>query len=139
MIGTHNKTINGPDSADDRSYYVAALWIESRRGPAVLQLEFDNHALSSDEISSVHELEPRHMRGLSAAQRAQLDEAFAARGGEAADAAVSELEPARTSAATWLKPGAQLTIPRTFTNDVISSSDPSSWRNTAAGRVFTKS
>jgi hypothetical protein len=88
VIGTHNKSINGPDSVDDRSYYVAALWIDSRRGPAVLQVEFDNHALSNDEISSVHELEPGHTRGLSAAQRAQLEEAFAARGGAAADAAV---------------------------------------------------
>lgn len=86
VLGTHNKTINTGDEADTRSYYVADLWITSRRGPAVLQVDFDNGSLSSDSISGVHEIHPQDAPGLTSAQHAELDAAYAARGGEPAQA-----------------------------------------------------
>lgn len=85
LIGGHERGVNAPNQADERTYYVAEMLIQSKRGPAGLELDFDDGAIGSDKISGVHELQPSDVSGLSAVQSEQLDAAFAARGGKAAD------------------------------------------------------
>jgi hypothetical protein len=82
LLGTHNKAINTGDEADTRSYEVADLWIDTKRGPAVLAIEYDNGSLSSEAISDVHEIHPQDAPGLTAAQHAALQKAYDARGGQ---------------------------------------------------------
>ena len=45
VVDAHNKSINTGDSADTRSYFVADLLLRTKRGAAVIELEFDNHSL----------------------------------------------------------------------------------------------
>ncbi|HEY1596326.1 MAG TPA: hypothetical protein VGF74_13085 [Thermoleophilaceae bacterium] len=85
IIGGHERGVNSQDTADERTYYVVEMLIQSKRGPAALELDFDDGAIGSDRISGIHELKPSDARGLSDAQRAELSKAFAARGGKAAD------------------------------------------------------
>jgi hypothetical protein len=60
--------------------------LHAKRGPAVVELEFDNHDLpGSEEVSGVYELEPDDAPNLGPQDRKRLDAAFAARGGEPAD------------------------------------------------------
>jgi hypothetical protein len=84
VIGGHERGVNAPDSADERTYYVIEMLIQSKRGPAALELDFDDGAIGSEHISGIHELKPNEAPGLSAAQRNQLERAFAARGGHPA-------------------------------------------------------
>ena len=85
VIDSHNHGVNTGDNADTRSYYVGDILLATRRGPAVIELEFDNHSLSnaSERISSIHELAPDKVRAhkLSAGDRAALRAAYAHRGG----------------------------------------------------------
>jgi hypothetical protein len=97
VIGAHNHSVNTGDSADTRSYFVTELLLQTRRGPAVVEVDFDNHSLSSDAVSSVRELSPNDAPGLAPSARRALDAAFAARGGHAASAAA--LSGASTPAA----------------------------------------
>jgi len=91
VIGAHNKGVNTGDNADTRAFFVVEMLLQSRRGPAVIELEYDNHALLSERVSRIYELSPDHARNVSKAERTRLDAAFAARGGEPADA--GELDP----------------------------------------------
>jgi hypothetical protein len=94
VIDAHNHSVNTGDTSDTRSYFVTELLLQTRRGPAVVELSFDNHSLSSEEVTSVRELAPNDARGLSTAQRAQLVSAFRERGGHAAaDATLSAAAP----------------------------------------------
>lgn len=86
VIGAHNKSVNTGDTADTRSFFVVEMLLATKRGPAVIELEYDNHALLSDEVSRVYELEPAKAPGMTARERAQLDTAFARRGGKPAGA-----------------------------------------------------
>ena len=83
VIDAHNKSINTGDSADTRSYFVADLLLRTARGPAVIELEYDNHSLSnaSETVSGVHELRPDKVPAgaLGARDRAALAAAYAAR------------------------------------------------------------
>jgi hypothetical protein len=85
LIGSHQRAV-GHDP-DTRSFFVADLLLDTRRGAAVVEVEFDNESINSDRVTSVYELAPSSAPGLSAAQRRQLDAAFKARGGTPADAA----------------------------------------------------
>lgn len=89
VIDSHNHSVNTGDNADTRSYYVGDILLNTRRGPAVIELEFDNASLAntSQRISSIHELAPDKVRGhkLSSTDRDALEAAFAQRGGKAAD------------------------------------------------------
>jgi hypothetical protein len=85
VIGGHERGVNSRYAADERTYYVIEMLIQSKRGPAALELDFDDGAIGSDRISGIHELKPSEASGLSPTQRKQLEAAFAARGGEAAD------------------------------------------------------
>jgi hypothetical protein len=102
LLGTHNKGINTGDEADTRSYYVADLWIETKRGPAVLAIEFDNGSLNSEAISDVHEIHPQDAPGLTAAQHSALLKGYDARGGEPAQSA--ELADAAVTASVPVAP-----------------------------------
>ena len=85
VIGAHNKGVNTGDNADTRSFFVVQMLLHSRRGPAVIELEYDNHAVMSEKVSRIYELEPDHAPGLSKAEHRRLDAALAARGGEPAN------------------------------------------------------
>jgi len=89
VIDSHNHSINTGDSADTRSYYVGDILLATKRGPAVIELEFDNQSLanSSEKISSIHELAPGKVRKhkLSRSDRDALSAAYAQRGGRPGD------------------------------------------------------
>jgi hypothetical protein len=100
VIGAHNKGVNTGDNADTRSFFVVQMLLHSRRGPAVIELEYDNHAVLSEKVSRVYELEPDRAPGLSKAAHRRLATALAARGGEPAnsdDLSVTEASSAPTS------------------------------------------
>jgi hypothetical protein len=88
VIDTHNHSVNTGDSADTRSYYVGDVLLSTKRGPAVIELEFDNQSLAnhSQRISAIHELAPGKVRRhkLDPAERNELEAALAARGGKTA-------------------------------------------------------
>jgi hypothetical protein len=110
VIGARNKHVNTGDNADTRSFFVTQLLLRSKRGPAVIEVEFDNHALFSDRVSSVSEVEPDDARGLSSQDRRQVEAAYAAGGGEAADLIAVDTAraavPAPTPAAVPTSPAA---------------------------------
>jgi hypothetical protein len=88
VIDAHNKSINTGDNADTRSYFVADVLLRAQRGPAVVELEFDDDALTGGEsVSGIRELEPGDVPGgaLAPELREQLERAFATRGGKPAD------------------------------------------------------
>jgi hypothetical protein len=85
VIAGHERGVNSRYSADERTYYVVDMLIQSKLGPAALELDFDDGAIGSQRISSVQELPPSDTPAISPAQRNQLEKAFAARGGKAAD------------------------------------------------------
>jgi hypothetical protein len=97
VIGSHDRGVNTGDSADTRTYFVVEMLLDTRRGPAALELDFDNHAIGSDRISGIHELEPSEAPGLTTGERSQLARAFAARGGKPADDALLNDEPPASS------------------------------------------
>jgi hypothetical protein len=98
VIGAHNKSINTGDTADTRSFFVVELLLDTKRGPAAIELEYDNHALLSETVSRVYELDPAKAPGLTPAEARGLAKAFAARGGEPADAGRLSEGPAPTPA-----------------------------------------
>ena len=85
IIAGHERGVNSRNTADERTYYVVEMLIQSKRGPAALELDFDDGAIGSQHISSVQELKPSDTPAISATQRKQLEAAFAARGGKAAE------------------------------------------------------
>jgi|tagenome__1003787_1003787.scaffolds.fasta_scaffold20588349_2 hypothetical protein len=85
VIDAHNHTVPNSGQNDSRTYFQTELLIGTRRGPAVIEVSFDNHAFSSERISGVKELDPSKAKGLSKAERAALDTAFAKRGGQPAN------------------------------------------------------
>ncbi len=117
VIGAHNKGVNTGDNADTRAFFVVEMLLHSRRGLAVIELEYDNHALLSEKVSRIYELAPEHAPGLSRAERQQLDAAFAARGGAPADA--GKLNPVAAPAAPRLHI-APTTMPRPHKVHIVS-------------------
>jgi hypothetical protein len=107
VIGAHNKSVNTGDSADTRSFFVVQMLLATKRGPAAIELEYDNHALLSETVSRVYELDPAKAPGLTRAERGRLEKAFAARGGEPADAG------RLSAAATAPSPIAPIAVPKT--------------------------
>ena len=89
VVDAHNKSINTGDSADTRSYFVADILIRTKRGAAVIELEFDNQSLtnSSEKVSGVYELKPGKVPegALGLVDARELASAFATRGGKPAD------------------------------------------------------
>jgi hypothetical protein len=101
----HNHGVNTGNSADTRTYIVVDMLLESKRGPAVLEVDFDNGSIGSDHVSSIRELDPKHAPGLSAAQRERIEAAFAKRGAKAADS-VTLLDRAADVSTPALAPAA---------------------------------
>ena len=81
VIDTRNHHVGSGD--DGRTYYVADLLLQTARGAAVVQLEFDSMQLISDTVTNVRELEPREIKGLDDADLTTVAKAFVARGDEA--------------------------------------------------------
>ena len=83
VIDARNHQVGSGD--DGRTYYVADLLLQTARGAAVVELEFDSLQLISDTITDVRELEPREIKGLDDAELTAVAKAFVARGGEPAN------------------------------------------------------
>lgn len=70
---------------DGRTYFVADLHLQTARGPAVVELEFDSPSLTdSSTVTDVRELEPSQIKGLDDAELTAVAKASLARGGEPA-------------------------------------------------------
>jgi len=85
LIGTHNERADA-NTNSSRTYPVADVLLRSARGPAVIELAFDNGGIGSEKVTGIHELRPADAPKLPARIREQLASAFAKRGGIAADA-----------------------------------------------------
>ena len=84
VIGTHNERADA-NTNSSRTYPVADLLLRSARGPAVIELAFDNGGIGSEKVTGIYELHPNDAPKLRAADRRQLASAFAERGGIPAD------------------------------------------------------
>ncbi len=100
VIETRNHHVGSGD--DGRTYYVSDLLLQTARGAAVVQLEFDSMQLISDTVTNVRELEPREIKGLDDADLTTVAKAFVARGDEAEagfdSSTVAEVPEKRTDA-----------------------------------------
>jgi hypothetical protein len=85
VIGTHSVSvrINGPQHT--RRYPVADLLLQARRGPAVIEVAFDNGDWFSERVSEIYEINPKNAPALSSADRRELSAALLARGGRPAN------------------------------------------------------
>jgi hypothetical protein len=82
VIATHNDRADvNTNTNTSRTYPVADLLLLSARGPAVIELAFDNGGIGSQKVTGIYELDPDDAPTLSAADREQLASAFAERGG----------------------------------------------------------
>jgi hypothetical protein len=95
MIGTHNERADA-NTTTSRTYPVADLLLRTERGPAVIELAFDNGGIGSEKVTGISELDPAHAPELPARDRRQLASAFAERGGIPADADALEHATARS-------------------------------------------
>jgi hypothetical protein len=84
VIGTHNERADA-DTSTSRTYPVADLLLRSARGPAVIELAFDNGGIGSEKVTGIYELDPDDAPKLPARDRERLASAFAERGGIPAD------------------------------------------------------
>jgi hypothetical protein len=84
VIGTHNERADA-DTNTSRTYPVADLLLRSKRGPAVIELAFDNGGIASEKVTGLYELAPDDAPKLPARERERLASAFADRGGIPAD------------------------------------------------------
>ena len=95
VIGTHNERADS-GTKSSRTFPVADLMLRGARGPAVIELAFDNGGIGSEEVTSVYELDPDDAPGLSARDRRQLASAYAARGGIPANESTFQQATAQT-------------------------------------------
>jgi hypothetical protein len=84
VIGTHNERADA-NTSTSRTYPVADLLLRSARGPAVIELAFDNGGIGSEKVTGIYELDPDDAPKLPARDRERLASAFAERGGIPAD------------------------------------------------------
>jgi hypothetical protein len=84
VIGTHNERADA-NTNTSRTYPVADLLVRSERGPAVIELAFDNGGIGSEKVTGIYELHPDDAPELPAVDRERLASAFAERGGIPAD------------------------------------------------------
>ena len=95
VIGTHNERADA-NTNTSRTYPVADLLLRSARGPAVIELAFDNGGIGSEKVTGIYELDPGDAPKLPARDREQLASAFAERGGIPADGQTLEHPTAQT-------------------------------------------
>jgi hypothetical protein len=84
VIGTHNERADA-NTNTSRTYPVADVFLRGARGPAVIELAFDNGGIGSEKVTGIYELDPDDAPKLPANDREQLARAFAERGGIPAD------------------------------------------------------
>jgi hypothetical protein len=84
VIGTHNERADA-NTNTSRTYPVADVFLRGARGPAVIELAFDNGGIGSEKVTGIYELDPDEAPKLPARDREQLASAFAERGGIPAD------------------------------------------------------
>ena len=84
VIGTHNERADA-NTNTSRTYPVADVLLRSARGPAVIELAFDNGGIGSEKVTGVYELHPDAAPRLPARDRERLASAFMERGGIPAD------------------------------------------------------
>jgi hypothetical protein len=104
VIDTRNQHVGSGD--DGRTYYVADLLLQTARGAAVVELEFDSMQIISDTITHVRELEPREVKGLDDAELVAVAKAYVARGGEPATSFDTDVLATRANAAKAAKASA---------------------------------
>jgi hypothetical protein len=80
VIGTHNERADA-NTNTSRIYPVADLLLRTARGPAVIELAFDNGGIGSEKVTRIYEVDPDNAPKLPARDREQLASAFAERGG----------------------------------------------------------
>jgi hypothetical protein len=110
VIGTHNERADA-NTSTSRTYPVADLLLRTARGPAVIELAFDNGGIGSEKVTGISELDPADAPDLPARDRKRLASAFAARGGIPANDTALEQAVARTQQDTPLSAGQQGTPP----------------------------
>lgn len=84
VLGTHNERADA-NTNTSRTYPVADVLVRSARGPAVIELAFDNGGIGSEKVTGIYELHPDDAPRLRARDRERLASAFAERGGIPAD------------------------------------------------------
>jgi hypothetical protein len=84
VIGTHNERADA-NTNTSRTYPVADVLLRAARGPAVIELAFDNGGIGSEKVTGIYELHPDDAPKLPARDREQLASAFLDRGGIPAD------------------------------------------------------
>lgn len=84
VLGTHNERADA-NTSTSRTYPVADLLVRGARGPAVIELAFDNGGIGSEKVTGIYELHPDDAPKLRAGDRERLATAFAERGGIPAD------------------------------------------------------
>jgi hypothetical protein len=84
VIGTHNERADA-NTNTSRTYPVADVLLRAARGPAVIELAFDNGGIGSEKVTGIYELHPDDAPKLPARDREQLASAFLERGGVPAD------------------------------------------------------
>ena len=85
VIGTHNERADA-DTNTSRTYPVADVLLRGARGPAVIELAFDNGGIGSEKVTGIYELHPEDAPKLPARERERLARAFVERGGIPASA-----------------------------------------------------
>ena len=80
VIGTHNERADA-NTNTSRTYPVADVLLRAERGPAVIELAFDNGGIGSEKVTGIYELHPDDAAKLPARDRERLASAFAERGG----------------------------------------------------------
>jgi hypothetical protein len=103
VIGTHNERADA-DTSTSRTYPVADLLLRGSRGPAVIELAFDNGGIGSEKVTGIRELAPEEAPKLRASDRERLASAFAERGGIPADGETLEHGTAQTRQAATPRP-----------------------------------
>jgi hypothetical protein len=104
VIGTHNERADA-NTSTSRTYPVADLLLRSARGPAVIELAFDNGGIGSEKVTGIYELDPGDAPKLPARDREQLARAFAERGGIPADEDTLKQATAQTRQPAAPRPG----------------------------------
>ena len=103
VIGTHNERADA-NTNSSRTYPVADLLLRTKRGPAVIELAFDNGGIGSEKVTGIYELAPDDAPTLPVRDRRQLASAFAERGGIPADGDALEHATAQSAQSTTPQP-----------------------------------
>jgi hypothetical protein len=103
VIGTHNERADA-NTNTSRTYPVADLLLRTKRGPAMIELAFDNGGIGSEKVTGIYELAPDDAPTLPARDRRQLASAFAQRGGVPADGDTLKHATAQSAQSTTPQP-----------------------------------